>query len=395
MHHESPDAFIALMVRIALVAGCTAVPPPENLVVSESATERLAGASELRIVRHAGEAAFQMAPNPSWREIQPGVWESRDGEAKRQVVVGEAGHRWLIEQSLQRIQEAGTRPDGSADEVLLQQISQMENLSALAKSMEADEGEAGISPFSVFCDISLFTGASRAALSPPANGAAALARIVCSGGCATFTVTSQACCAGSCTGPNVQSNLVCSTPWLAGSVRNGRGTGAATVNVTPPDQTQSNSSFSCDIPGTSTAGVYNPALSRFYLRNSNTAGYADLTFDYGAAGAGWLPIAGDWNGDGIDTIGLYNPALSRFYLRNSNTAGYADLTFDYGAAGAGWLPIAGDWNGDGIDTIGLYNPALSRFYLRNSNTAGYADLTFDYGAAGAGWKPLTGNWDGL
>ena len=47
------------------------------------------------------------------------------------------------------------------------------------------------------------------------------------------------------------------------------------------------------------------------------------------------------------TIGLYNPATSLFYLRNSNTTGIADLTFGYGPPGAGWKPLAGDWNGPG------------------------------------------------
>ena len=25
-----------------------------------------------------------------------------------------------------------------------------------------------------------------------------------------------------------------------------------------------------------------------------------------------------------------------------------------------WIPIAGDWNGDGIDTIGLYDPSIGK-----------------------------------
>ncbi|MDD5436532.1 MAG: hypothetical protein PHX20_03205, partial [Candidatus Omnitrophica bacterium] len=85
-----------------------------------------------------------------------------------------------------------------------------------------------------------------------------------------------------------------------------------------------------------------------------------------------MPVAGDWNGDGITTIGLYNPVTSVFYLRNTNTAGYADMTFAYGPANSGWLPIAGDWNRDRITMIGLYNPVTSVFYLRNTNTASYA-----------------------
>jgi hypothetical protein len=100
------------------------------------------------------------------------------------------------------------------------------------------------------------------------------------------------------------------------------------------------------------------------------------------------------NGKSV-SAGLYNPATSTFFLKNSNTAGAANQVFGYGPSGAGWLPIVGDWNGDGIDTVGLYNPFTSTFFLRNANAEGSADLTFSYGPAGAGRTPLGGNWDGL
>jgi hypothetical protein len=141
-----------------------------------------------------------------------------------------------------------------------------------------------------------------------------------------------------------------------------------------------------------TPGLYNPVTSTFFLRNANSAGAANVVFGYGPAGAGWIPIIGDWNGDGTDTVGLYDPTTSTFFLRNANSAGAANVVFGYGPAGAGWIPIAGDWNGDGTDTIGLYNPATSTFFLRNTNSAGPADVTFSYGPA-AGWTPLAGNWN--
>ena len=147
-------------------------------------------------------------------------------------------------------------------------------------------------------------------------------------------------------------------------------------------------------PGTTTVGLYNPATGTFFLRTSNTGGIADLTFTYGPAGAGWIPLVGDWTGQGKVTVGLYDPLTSTFYLHNSNTGGVADLTFTYGPAGAGWIPIAGDWTGNGVDTVGLYNPFTSTFFLRNSNTSGIADLTFTYGPAGAGWIPLASDWTG-
>jgi hypothetical protein len=149
-----------------------------------------------------------------------------------------------------------------------------------------------------------------------------------------------------------------------------------------------------DGDGKVTAGFYDGANGRFFLRNSNTNGFADIVFSYGPSGAGWLPIVGDWDGDGTDTVGLYAPNLGRFFLRNSNTTGFADIDFFYGPAGAGWLPLAGDWNGDGITTIGLFDGVNSRFFLRNTNNAGVADITFYYGPGGAGWIPITGDWDG-
>jgi hypothetical protein len=149
-----------------------------------------------------------------------------------------------------------------------------------------------------------------------------------------------------------------------------------------------------DGDGTDTVGLFNPITSVFYLHNTNDAGAADLRFQYGPANVGWLPITGDWDGDGTDSIGLYNPTTSKFYLRNTNEVGPADATFVYGPANFNWKPIAGDWDKDGTDTIGLYNPTTSKFYLHNSNDVGVADLTFQYGPPNAGWTPIVGDWNG-
>jgi hypothetical protein len=149
--------------------------------------------------------------------------------------------------------------------------------------------------------------------------------------------------------------------------------------------------------GVDTVGLYNPSTGAFHLKNTNAAGPADITFTFGPVnGATTTPLVGDWDGDGVDTIGLYAaaPTVSTFYLRNSNDAGFANVTFQYGPAGSGWTPLVGDWNGDGADTVGLYNPLNSTFFLKNTNSAGAADLVYSYGPAGAGWTPLKGDWDG-
>jgi reprolysin-like metallo-peptidase family M12B len=147
-------------------------------------------------------------------------------------------------------------------------------------------------------------------------------------------------------------------------------------------------------PGSSshpdTIGLYRPAISAFYLRNSNTVGFPDLSISYGAAGD--MPVVGDWDGNGTTTIGLYRPIISTFYLRNSNSTGAPDIIVSFGDGPGGDIPIVGDWDGDGDTTIGVYRPSTATFYLRNTNTPGFPDLSIPFGALGD--LPIVGDWDG-
>lgn len=146
--------------------------------------------------------------------------------------------------------------------------------------------------------------------------------------------------------------------------------------------------------GGDTVGIYVPASSSWFLRNTNTPGAADVVFSFGAPSASWVAMHGDWNGDGTDTIGLYDTVTGSFFLKNTNAGGSADIVFSFGAGGSVVVPVVGDWNADGRDTIGLYDPVNGVFFLRNSNTAGAADVVFGYGPANAGWKAVVGDWNG-
>lgn len=178
-------------------------------------------------------------------------------------------------------------------------------------------------------------------------------------------------------------------------LRNSLTAGAADVQFSygPPQSGWTPLAGDWDDNGSDTAALYSAAAGRFFLRNTNAAGAADVNFQYGPGGQGLLPVVGDWDGDGRDTVGLFNPSTSVFLLRNSNSAGAADLVFGFGPANAGWLPIVGDWDGDGDDTVGLFNTGTSAFFLRNQHAPGPADIQFQYGAANAGWRPLAGDWN--
>ncbi len=147
-------------------------------------------------------------------------------------------------------------------------------------------------------------------------------------------------------------------------------------------------------PGNTTVGLFKSSKSKFFLRNALASGTADTKFKFGTANAGWLPITGDWTGDGKTQVGLYDPVFSVFHLRNVQQAGPADSVFIFGPPSSGRIPLAGDWNGDGITTVGLYDPVKGKFFLQNGLAGSGAQTKFKFGDANAGWLPITGDWTG-
>src|SRR6185295_9739898 len=121
-------------------------------------------------------------------------------------------------------------------------------------------------------------------------------------------------------------------------------------------------------------GLYDPATGRFHLLDlgSHQTLLPLTDFTVGKGGQGNLPLAGDWNGDGIDTVGLRLAATGELGLRDENTAGGFDYLFALTGSQPGWLPFAGDWYQDGTLGVGLYDPANRKSYLRDELTSGPA-----------------------
>ncbi|HSG80344.1 MAG TPA: ExeM/NucH family extracellular endonuclease, partial [Acidimicrobiia bacterium] len=146
-----------------------------------------------------------------------------------------------------------------------------------------------------------------------------------------------------------------------------------------------------DCDGVDTPGLYRQSDGLVYLRNSNTTGIADLQFFFGNPGD--VPIAGDFDGDGCDTVSLFRPSETRMYVINAlgeDGKGLGAAETDYLFGDPGDIPIAGDWDADGIDTLGVGRPSDGRIYLRNSHTNGIADLVFTFGDPGD--IPFAGDW---
>ncbi|MGI9667511.1 MAG: C1 family peptidase, partial [Acidimicrobiia bacterium] len=130
-----------------------------------------------------------------------------------------------------------------------------------------------------------------------------------------------------------------------------------------------------------------PSDATFYLRNTNTQGIADIVVPFGNSGD--QPIAGDWDGDGVDTFGVYRPSTEMVYLTNSLDANI-DFAFHYEGTVSGDRVVAGDWNADGVDTLGVFRPSTSTFYLRDTYSQNTANVILPLGDS---WmNPIAGYW---
>ncbi len=140
-----------------------------------------------------------------------------------------------------------------------------------------------------------------------------------------------------------------------------------------------------DTVGIFRQGVFHLRPARLAEADGNPTG-EEITVEFGQPGD--LPVVGDWDGDGITTIGVFR--AGQFLLRNSNKPGPPDLVINFGEAGD--LPLAGDWDGDGQVTIGVYNPTKGLFRMSNTFKDVLADIEVQWG--GPGYLPIVGDWDG-
>jgi SpoIID/LytB domain protein len=134
--------------------------------------------------------------------------------------------------------------------------------------------------------------------------------------------------------------------------------------------------------GVATLGVFRAGV--FFITNTPGSGTAEVTFAFGQRGD--QPVCGDWDGNGTQTVGLFRNGT--VFLRNSNDTGIADGSFPFGDRGD--TLVAGNWDGDQYDSVGVWRRGV--FYLANSNLRPVANMVVPYGAATD--LPTVGDWDG-
>ena len=140
--------------------------------------------------------------------------------------------------------------------------------------------------------------------------------------------------------------------------------------------------------------LYDQTGGIFLVKDDTEPGFADREFRYGPKGNDWIPVAGDWTGDGVYGVALYDQTEGIFLVKDDSTPGFADREFRYGPKGNDWIPVAGDWTGDGVYGVALYDQTKGIFLVKDDSTPGFADREFRYGPKNNDFLPLAGDWTG-
>ncbi|MFA4889424.1 MAG: toxin TcdB middle/N-terminal domain-containing protein, partial [Candidatus Omnitrophota bacterium] len=113
------------------------------------------------------------------------------------------------------------------------------------------------------------------------------------------------------------------------------------------------------------------------------------------------PIIGDFDGNSLTDLGIYNYATGEWEVslsRGTNEFPAASSWLsEFGASATqDFIPIGGDFNGDGKSDIGIYNWKNGEIKTKLSSGAKFSSdgPSIKFASASASWQPLSGNFDG-
>lgn len=122
----------------------------------------------------------------------------------------------------------------------------------------------------------------------------------------------------------------------------------------------------------------------------------------------WTPFIGDFNGDGKDDILMWNPVKGQWRVSISNGSKFSCnsqhincVWLENWAIGHSYVPLVGDFNGDGKTDIVLWEPESGNWQVAISNgfqfvpDPGTGDFIWlKSWAVGCYWKPIIGDFNG-
>ena len=142
-----------------------------------------------------------------------------------------------------------------------------------------------------------------------------------------------------------------------------------------------------NVPPTEEDATSGARVLKRTARGHTRADVIDHVFHYGAPGD--VPVAGDWNGDGIRQIGVFRDGQWNLDLDGDGRFTDVDAAVTFGQPGD--LPVVGDFNGDGIDEIGIFRAGTWMLDTDGNRELDAHDKVFELGAQGD--APVVGDWN--
>jgi hypothetical protein len=129
-------------------------------------------------------------------------------------------------------------------------------------------------------------------------------------------------------------------------------------------------------------------LLRLTAHGKERADLIDHVFQFGASQD--IPIAGDWNGDGIRSIGVFRDGKWHFDMDGDGRWSAGDKTAEFGEKGD--LPVVGDYNGDGVEEIAVFRGGQWIIDSNGDRQIDSSDQRLNIGQPGD--IPVAGDFDG-
>jgi hypothetical protein len=98
---------------------------------------------------------------------------------------------------------------------------------------------------------------------------------------------------------------------------------------------------------------------------------------------GWIPVEGDYDGDGLGDLGVYNPETGDWHV--ADWAYTHAIVWYVPFGGPGYTPVPGDYDGDRIWDLAVYEQATGLWYVR---TVSGTVLLWASPLGGPGFAPL-------
>ena len=78
----------------------------------------------------------------------------------------------------------------------------------------------------------------------------------------------------------------------------------------------------------------------------------------------FIPVPGDYDGDGTDDMAIYEPESGLWFVK---TVTGRMLVWGLSWGGPGLVPVPGDYDGDGVSDFAIYCPENGAWFIRRAD----------------------------